>query len=242
MFDFVYDFLGKIGYHHPIHPTEVHMPIGLVVGGVVFVLTALIFHREKLILTTRHCTILAFIWVFPTMLLGFMDWQHFYGGAWLFPIKMKLMLAPLLAGSLFLGILLGKRFGLAARPTLTVYFLSFCTVVALGYFGGQLVYGNRTPGSSGTYKEGEKLFHANCGACHPNGGNSLRPNLPLRNAPQLNAFDTFMAFIRNPKPRDGTASVMPPFSGSRISDQEAKELYDYIVHTLVHCSGDTLAK
>jgi mono/diheme cytochrome c family protein len=235
MFNFVYDFLGKIGYHHPIHPTEVHMPIGLVVGGVVFILTALFFRRERLVLTTRHCIILAFIWVFPTMLLGFMDWQHFYGGAWLFPIKVKLILAPLLAGLLFLGILFGKRFGPAARPTLTAYFLSFCTVVALGYFGGQLVYGNRTPASSGTetYKEGEKLFNANCSACHPHGGNTIRPNLPLRNAPQLNALDTFTAFIRNPKPRDGTANIMPPFDESKVSGQQGKELYDYIVHALV---------
>jgi uncharacterized membrane protein len=233
MFDLIYDFLGKIGYHHPIHPTEVHMPIGLVVGGVVFVLTALIFRRERLVLTTRHCVILAFIWVFPTMLLGFMDWQHFYGGAWLFPIKVKVILAPLLAGLLFLGILFGKRFGPAARPTLTVYFLSLCMVVALGYFGGQLVYGNRTPASTETYKEGEKLFHANCGACHPRGGNTLKPNLPLRDAPQLNALDTFTAFIRKPKPRDGTANIMPPFAASSISDQETKELYNYIVHALV---------
>jgi uncharacterized membrane protein len=33
MFNSVYEFLGKIGYHHPIHPTEVHMPIGMVVGA-----------------------------------------------------------------------------------------------------------------------------------------------------------------------------------------------------------------
>jgi mono/diheme cytochrome c family protein len=242
MFNFVYNLLGRLGYHHPIHPTEVHMPIGLVVGGVVFVLTALIFRRERLVLTTRHCTILAFIWVFPTMLLGFMDWQHFYGGAWLFPIKMKLMLAPLLAGLLFLSVLFGKRFGPAARPTLTVYFLAFCAVVALGYFGGQLVYGSRTPPSPQTYKKGEKLFHANCASCHPNGGNRLRPSMPLRSAPQLKALDTFVAFIRNPKPPGGGSSIMPPFSASRISDREAKELYDYIVHTLVPCSSNTSAK
>ena len=233
MFDFVYDFLGKIGYHHPIHPTQVHMPIGLVVGGMVFLLTGLIFRRERLVLTTRHCAILAFISVFPTMLLGFMDWQHFYGGTWLLPIKVKLILAPTLAGLLFLSILFGKKFGPAAKPTLTLYFLSFCIVVALGYFGGQLVYGSRTPPSPKTYEEGQRLFHANCSACHPNGGNALRPNLPLRNAPQLDTLDMFVAFIRDPKPRDGGPAIMPPFDKSKISGQQSRELHDYIVHVLV---------
>jgi uncharacterized membrane protein len=30
MIDGLYVFLSKLGYHHPIHPTEVHISIGLV--------------------------------------------------------------------------------------------------------------------------------------------------------------------------------------------------------------------
>ena len=37
--------------------------------------------------------ILAFLGLFPTVLAGYVDWQHFYGGTWLFPIKMKMLLA-----------------------------------------------------------------------------------------------------------------------------------------------------
>jgi uncharacterized membrane protein len=106
MFNSVYEFLNSLGYPHPIHPTEVHMPIGLVVGGLIFSVTAILFRRERLAMTPRHCILLAFIWVFPTMLLGYMDWQHFYGGAWLYPIKVKLTVAPLLTLVLFLAILL----------------------------------------------------------------------------------------------------------------------------------------
>ena len=36
MFNFVYEFLARLGYTHPIHPTEVHMPIGLLVGALIF--------------------------------------------------------------------------------------------------------------------------------------------------------------------------------------------------------------
>jgi uncharacterized membrane protein len=70
MFDSVYQFLSKIGYNHPIHPPEVHMPIGLVVGALVFALTALLFRRPMLAQTARYCTILAFIGTFPAILFG----------------------------------------------------------------------------------------------------------------------------------------------------------------------------
>ena len=46
-FDAVYNLLAKLGYTHPIHPTEVHMPIGLVVGALVFIYIAVIFNRHK---------------------------------------------------------------------------------------------------------------------------------------------------------------------------------------------------
>ncbi|MGW8188189.1 MAG: DUF2231 domain-containing protein, partial [Desulfobacterales bacterium] len=84
MFDPIYEILAKLGYSHPIHPTEVHMPIGLVVASLVFIYIAVIFRRHNLERTVRHCIVLAFIWIFPTMLFGYMDWQHFYAGAWLF--------------------------------------------------------------------------------------------------------------------------------------------------------------
>jgi len=81
-FNSFYDFLQSLGYPHPIHPTEVHMPIGLVVGGAfLFSWLAFYFHRPNLARAARYCAIVAFIWTFPTMFLGFMDWQHFYGGA-----------------------------------------------------------------------------------------------------------------------------------------------------------------
>ena len=141
MFDPIYQFLANHGYSHPIHPTEVHMPIGLVVASLVFIYIAVIFRRHNLEQTVRHCIILAFIWIFPTIFFGYMDWQHFYAGAWLFPIKVKLVAAAVLTVLLLLAVIVGHRRGAASKIAVTIYTLCFLVVVVLGYFGGQMVYG-----------------------------------------------------------------------------------------------------
>ena len=164
MIDAVYVFLNKFGYHHPIHPTEVHMPIGLVVGALIFALLAFLFHRQKLLLTPRHCILLAFVWVFPTMLLGYMDWQHFYGGAWILPIKVKLVVAPCLTILLAAAVYLGRKYGATSLKVLPVYFLCFCSVVILGYFGGQLVFGAKEPALHKEYTPGLEIYSRYCHA------------------------------------------------------------------------------
>jgi uncharacterized membrane protein len=234
MFDPVYQFLNKLGYMHPIHPTEVHMPIGLVVGACVFAYVALVFRRPSLAQTARHCIILAFIFLFPTMLFGFMDWQHFYAGAWLFPIKIKIPLAFVLMVLLLVAIVLGAKVGPQAKSVMAVYTLCLLTVVVLGFYGGQLVFGAKEPVSPAQFNAGRDIFNANCSACHPHGGNIIEPSLPLVAAPQLGSFESFSAFVRNPREPDGSKGMMPPFPASKIPDEEQKQLYDYIVNVLVH--------
>jgi uncharacterized membrane protein len=234
MFNFVYELLARLGYTHPIHPTEVHMPIGLVVGAFVFVWIAVLFHRKNLASTARHCVILAAIWVFPTMLFGVMDWQHYYAGAMLFPIKVKMILGPTLTVLLWIAVILGYKKGAEYKPVVAIYCACFVIVVILGYFGGQLTYGSKGPAPPENVKAGAKVFSANCKGCHPNGGNILKPNLPLRSAPQLAEFKSFEGFIRDPKMPDGSAGAMPAFAPAKISDQQAKELYNYIVHVIEH--------
>ena len=109
MFDAVYKLLEQIGYPHPIHPTEVHMPIGLIVGALIFRIAATLFRRPALAQTAHYCTILAALFLFPTILFGFMDWQHFYAGAWLNQIKIKLVLAVLLLVLVFVSVFLVQR-------------------------------------------------------------------------------------------------------------------------------------
>jgi len=55
MFDSVCQFLEKIGYPHPIHPSKTHIPIGLLVGAFFFAWVAFLFRRLGLARTARHC-------------------------------------------------------------------------------------------------------------------------------------------------------------------------------------------
>jgi len=232
MLDSVYRFLNYLGYSHPIHPTEVHMPIGLVVATVLFSLTAIVLHKPALFKTAYYCIVLSFIWVFPTILFGIMDWQHFYAGALLFPIKVKLILAPLLAVLLLFALLLSRRGREGTPAVMAVYGLSFMTVVALGYFGGQMVYGVKNISASEQLQAGARLFKANCNACHPNGGNVIMPNLPLKSSLKLSDYDRFIEFIRHPKLPGGALGAMPPFPDSKLSDRDAKALYEYVTQAL----------
>ena len=232
MFGFVYKFLDQIGYPHPIHPTEVHMPIGLIVGALLFRIAAALFRRPALAQTAHYCTILAFIFLFPTLLFGFMDWQHFYAGVWLRPIKIKILLAAVLIVSVSVGIFLAYKKGTGSGLVLINYGISFVIVVVLGYYGGNLVYGGERPKAPESYLSGMKIFNENCVACHPKGGNIIAPGLPLSNSTYTRNPATFLGFIRDPKRPDGSNGAMPSFSPAKITDQQAGELYKYIAHVL----------
>jgi hypothetical protein len=54
----------------------------------------------------------------------------------------------------------------------------------------------------------------------------------LRGAPQLVDFSTFLAYIRHPAMPDGSPGPMPAFPPERISDNQAQDLYEYLVTVL----------
>jgi uncharacterized membrane protein len=232
MLELIYKSFEAIGYYHPIHPTEVHMPIGLIVGGLGFSLTAMIFHRPALAQAARYCFILAFLFMFPTIIFGIMDWQHYYNGLWLHSIKVKIVLSgillALLSGSVFVN-----RKGVG-RPALVVpiYLLSFLTVVALGYYGGELVLGGRGTNIPPKFGQAGSVFENNCAMCHPGGHSVTNPQLALRNTPQLANFETFVDQLRNPRLPDGSPGAMPPIPKETLSDEQAWELYQYIIHVV----------
>jgi uncharacterized membrane protein len=224
--DSFYRIVNSLGYPHPIHPALVHMSIGLTVGAFVFAWVALLFKRPSAARTARHCMLLAFLFWFPVVLFGLMDWQHFLKGTWPFPIKMKLILAGILLVLALIALFLGSKGREGARALLVVYTLSFLTAVGLGWFGAELVYANRTLPIAETYKAGERIFQARCSGCHPSGGNVVNPRVPIINSPKLRNPASFTGYIRHPLP------PMPAFSRAQVSDQEADELYRYIVHVL----------
>jgi len=222
MIEFLYEALEKIGYVHPIHPPLTHIPMGLVFGALIFALIALLFRRAILPqLAYNRIILLALVLSFPTILFGYTDWQHFYEGAWLFPIRMKIALSGILVILLFIGLMVGRKAKTETKGTLAIYTLCFLVVTALGYFGGQLVFeGEGRPLTVPVrFMAGEKLFATHCNDCHPHGEDIL-------NAPQLFDFNTFRAYLRNPQ------GGMPPFPTEKISDTQAMKLYQYITKVL----------
>jgi uncharacterized membrane protein len=218
MIDFFYQLLEKMGYSHPIHPPLTHVPMGLVIGVFIFVWVAILFRRTMLPqLAYNRIVLLALLFSFPTILLGYADWQYFYEGAWSFPIKVKLALSGVLLILLFIALISGRKAEAENRSTLTIYTLCFLTVAILGYFGGQLtIEGEGRPQAATVrFLSGEKLFALNCNDCHPGGRDIL-------NSPRLTDFSTFLAYLRNPQ------GTMPPFSPEKISNKQAKKVYLYI--------------
>lgn len=182
--DFIYRFLAGLGYTHPLHPTITHLAIGLVMGALIFYLIAFLVPRGQYARTARRCSTLAFLAVFPSVILGLMDWSHYYGGCWMFPIQMKMILAGILVVLLLFSIVLNARKSSRTGFLLAVYLLCFAAVVGLGYFGGEIVYGKRAGREAGTQVAGEtgeisgrkagpadfaavkKIFENNCTNCH----------------------------------------------------------------------------
>jgi mono/diheme cytochrome c family protein len=241
MIEFFYKMLATIGYTHPIHAPTTHIPVGMVIGAFLFAVVSWKFRKENLARTANHCIALALITLVPTVILGIMDWQHYYAGAWLFPIKMKLSLAGLLLVLLVFAFTVGYRATTISKQVLIIYALCLLNVTALGYFGGELAYGGRAPdklsatttvATDADIEAGATLYNQTCSACHPNGGNSIKQNFPLKKAPQLVTFDTFLAYIRSPKARDGSKTVMPAFPVDKLSKEKAGKIYQYIVQVL----------
>ncbi len=132
-----------------------------------------------------------------------------------------------------------RMLGIKRKPAsigaLAICGLSLINFTALGYFGGELVLGVTDPKKLEITKEEQVnpvLFNNYCSGCHPRGGNKHKPHFPLIYAPQLENFETFLAYIRAPKARDGRPTKMMQFSPKILSEQEAREIYKYIIQVL----------
>jgi uncharacterized membrane protein len=141
----VYEFLTRLGYPHPIHPTEVHIPIGLVVGATIFRLAAPLLTRPELVRTAHHAAVLALILLAPTIVFGIMDWQYFYGGIWTRPFQVKIWLTPLLVLCVGASVVVAHRTEMKSPLVTLLYIGALVIVVVIGYFGGNIVYGGANP-------------------------------------------------------------------------------------------------
>jgi uncharacterized membrane protein len=244
MIDSLYRLLASFGFKDPLHAPIVHMPIGLVVGALVFFAIAMLLKRERLVLTARHASILAFAFAFPTILFGVFDWIHFYRGALIPAIRIKMGLAASLLILLSLGIILGSEVKLRVPAMAIVYICSFAVAAGLGYFGGSLVYAKgpvvadspsigiseARPAPMGGEKgpAGRGIFESNCSACHAGGGNAIVASLPIKGSGRLASLEAFESFVRSPAMPDGKRGDMPPFGEDALEAGQVKELYAFL--------------
>ena len=74
---------------------------------------------------------------------------------------------------------------------------------------------------------GAKLYQQHCAACHPDGGNIIKPALTLRkkdmDAHGVKTANDIVGKMRNPGPG------MTRFDAKTISDKDAKEIAQYIL-------------
>ena len=92
-----------------------------------------------------------------------------------------------------------------------------------------------TPGSaavpepSATGMTGEGLYKQHCAACHPNGGNTIKPDKPLGKKAlakhKITKSEDIVKVMRNPGPG------MNKFDQGMLSDDDAKKIGDYILLT-----------
>ncbi len=244
MIDSLYGFLSSLGFSEPLHSPITHMPIGLVVGALVFLLVAIIFRKDILVLSARHVSILALVFAFPTILLGVLDWLHFYHGIFMPAIKIKMALAASVLVLLGLGLILGGKTRLGRIGKLAIYTLSFVAVMGLGWFGSSIIYGRSTGTEAssklsssslaagaegrGDSSRGLALFESNCRSCHANGGNAIEASLPLKSSRKLASSASLLAFVRFPAMPDGSVGEMPAFGANALSEAQVSDLYAYV--------------
>lgn len=171
MIDSVYAILQTIGYTHPLHPTLTHLPIGLIFAAFVFALLGMVFRKAALLSTVRHCVILGLVTLPLAAFLGILDWQHFYGGDWLFPIKAKVVLASLLFIVLAVSLVTVFRADKFSGRSLVIFGVCLLLTFGLGYFGGELVHGAAKATAAGDQisalaASGEAVFNKSCSMCH----------------------------------------------------------------------------
>lgn len=141
MVEFIFELLQSIGFNHPVHPAFTHIPMGMVMGGFIFVVFAFIFKKPVLYKTSYHCSVLGLIGIPPTVILGILDWQYSFAGEWLTPIKIKLVMAALMTILLIAIVRVGANAEKSPVKLLVLYGLTLITAINLGFWGGELVFG-----------------------------------------------------------------------------------------------------
>ena len=141
MIDLVYQTLAKMGYSHPLHPAMTHIPMGMIIGGFLFAVGSVVMKKDDLAKAAHYCYTLALIFVLPTMMLGYMDWQYKFDGEWSRLILTKIILAVMLTIMLVITYFYGKNVKIDIKQKLIFYVICFGIALGIGFIGGELQYG-----------------------------------------------------------------------------------------------------
>lgn len=234
MLSALYRYIEQMGYTHPLHPAVTHIPVGCIIAAFLFLLVSRWSRKPAYFQSARHCIGLALLFLPITTLVGFMDWQHNYAGAWLEPIKFKLALAGLLFIFLLIANAKNKQLSRPTIRNLMGYAICLGLVIGLGYFGGEMVYGtptateNKTPLPKAA-RNGEDLFRKNCTFCHHHdqAEKKIGPGLKgIFNRAKLTSSGWAMSEENLRKQIKTPYAEMPPFD--TLSDQEVTDLVAYL--------------
>tara|TARA_Y100000589_G_C26852607_1_gene506590 strand:- start:64 stop:486 length:423 start_codon:yes stop_codon:yes gene_type:complete len=140
MVEGIYSLMESVGFTHPLHPAMTHAPMGMVIGMLLFGLLGLKWTDKHFSLAAYYCSVVAFITVFPTAILGMLDWLHLLNGEWYPLIIVKMVLTVILATLLLISIILRNK-GASPPKLVILYILCMACAGGLGYSGGDLVYG-----------------------------------------------------------------------------------------------------
>ena len=141
MIEPVYQTLAKIGFSHPLHPAMTHIPMGMIIGGFLFAVGFTVIKKDDLAIASHYCYTLALIFVLPTMMLGYMDWQYKFDGEWSRLILTKIILAVMLTIMLVITYFYGKNVKIDIKQKLIFYVICFGIALGIGFIGGELQYG-----------------------------------------------------------------------------------------------------
>jgi uncharacterized membrane protein len=170
--DSVYSVLLSIGYTHPLHPVLTHLPVGLIMAALIFKGIAVFPKTSNFDITAYRCLVTALVTAIPAIAIGIADWQYFYGGAWLIPIRVKLGLAVCLVIALAVGAVQGFGKKRPRKASWIMHLVCFALVSVIGFFGGELVYGSKSESSdsaaplSPLAATGAEVFEQYCAGCH----------------------------------------------------------------------------
>lgn len=140
MVDNFYSLLNTVGFTHPLHPMLTHIPMGMIIGMIIFSFFSLIWRNSNLDNTAFHCSVLALVSILPVIAAGLLDWVQFQDAEFNIFIAVKMILGGVLTFLLIISIRMKKR-GATKNRMFLIYLLCLACAGGLGYSGGELVYG-----------------------------------------------------------------------------------------------------